>query len=154
MLDRNVQKNEMRMALRIATMRDERWAKKAAEWKHGLDGRTKAQRTVGRPRKRWEDELHGFLNLKNNDKWIKVAQNQREWKQMESEFASAALQRDGRRRRSRAGQQKGATKRYLNGEVLEEGQIMNIYWSVTVKNYVKTGQRFLWTDEQREPATS
>lgn len=94
------------------------------------------------------------LNLKNNDKWIKVAQNQREWKQMESEFASAALQRDGRRRRSRAGQQKGATKRYLNGELLEEGQIMNIYWSVTVKNYVKTGQRFLWTDEQREPATS
>lgn len=140
--------------MRIATMRDERWAKKAAEWKHGLDGRTKAQRTVGRPRKRWEDELHGFLNLKNNDKWIKVAQNQREWKQMESEFASAALQRDGRRRRSRAGQQKGATKRYLNGELLEEGQIMNIYWSVTVKNYVKTGQRFLWTDEQREPATS
>jgi len=54
--------------LRIATMRDERWAKKAAEWKHGLDGRTKAQRTVGRSRKRWEDELHGFLNLKNNDK--------------------------------------------------------------------------------------
>lgn len=68
MLDRNVQKNEMRMALRIATMRDERWAKKAAEWKHGLDGRTKAQRTVGRSRKRWEDELHGSLNLKNNDK--------------------------------------------------------------------------------------
>jgi len=56
---------------------------------------------------------------------------------MESEFASAALQRDGRRRRSRAGQLKGATKRYLNGELLEEGQIMNIYWSVTVKNYVK-----------------
>ena len=40
-----------RLAMRAAVMPNERWAKKAAEWKPGLSAETRTQRAVGRPKK-------------------------------------------------------------------------------------------------------
>ena len=76
-----------RMALRIATLREERWSKKITEWNLGLDNNIKTSRSVGRSRKRWEDDISEFLkpqeskackgnaraskgnDLKNNGTW-------------------------------------------------------------------------------------
>ena len=50
-----------RLAMRIASLPDERWAKKAATWNPGLSTMHQTNRLVGRPRKRWEDEINNFL---------------------------------------------------------------------------------------------
>ena len=51
-----------KLALRIATSPSERWLKKAAEWNPDLSSRYKTNRAIGRPRKRWEDDVNDFLN--------------------------------------------------------------------------------------------
>ena len=50
-----------RLALRIATSPSERWLMKAAEWKPELSSKYRTNRAIGRPRKRWEDDINGFL---------------------------------------------------------------------------------------------
>ena len=50
-----------KLALRIATSPSERWLKKAAEWNPDLSSRYKTNRAIGRPRKRWEDDINDFL---------------------------------------------------------------------------------------------
>ena len=77
-----------RLTIKIASMPDERWTKKTAKWNPGLSTIYQTNRPVGRPKKRWEDEISEFLKpeetetteeneMKNNDTWIKVA-NDRE----------------------------------------------------------------------------
>ena len=89
------------LAMRTASLPDERWATKEAEWNPGLSIKHKTWRLVGRPRKRWEDEINDFLKpeeteatkgneIKNNDTWIKAAENRERWKEMENEYAIAA----------------------------------------------------------------
>ena len=90
-----------RSAMRTAAMPTERWARKAAEWNPGLSTKYKTCRAVGRPKKRWEDEINDFLRMegieeatcndeRNNDEWIKTAKDQKGWKKMESMFARTA----------------------------------------------------------------
>ena len=50
-----------RMALRIASLPQERWISKITEWSPGLGSRIETNRPVGRPRKRWEDEINECL---------------------------------------------------------------------------------------------
>ena len=50
-----------RMAMRIASLPQERWTSKITEWNPGLDNKIKTNRSVGRPRKRWEDEINEQL---------------------------------------------------------------------------------------------
>ena len=57
-------KMKWKMALRIATSPSERWLKKAAEWNAELSSRCRTNRAIGRPRKRWEDNINGFLKQK------------------------------------------------------------------------------------------
>ena len=68
------------MALRIASLPRERWTSKIIEWNHGLDNKIKTNRSVGRPRKIWEDDINEFLrpeeteeakgnDLKKNNTW-------------------------------------------------------------------------------------
>ena len=70
--------------MRVASLPDERWVVKAAEWYPELNTKYKTYRAVGRPKGRWEDEITEFLkpeetetttgnDLKNNNTWIKVA---------------------------------------------------------------------------------
>ena len=61
MLEQDTQKMKWKLALRIATSPSERWLKKAAEWSPDLSSRYKADRAIGRPRKRWEDDINDFL---------------------------------------------------------------------------------------------
>ena len=57
-------------------------------------------RAVGKPRKRWEDEINDFLRAdrfenatdnaeRNNNRWIKKEKGQKVWMRMESKFAFA-----------------------------------------------------------------
>ena len=50
-----------KLALRIATSPSERWLNKAAEWTPELSSRYRTNREIGRPRKRWEDDINEFL---------------------------------------------------------------------------------------------
>ena len=72
-----------RLAVRIASLPDERRTKKAAKWNPGLSTKHQTNRTVRRPKKRWEDEINDSLKpeeteetkvneIKNNDTWIKI----------------------------------------------------------------------------------
>ena len=66
----------MRRRMRWRWAPDERWTKKAAKWNPGLSTKHQTNRTVGRPKKRWEDEINEETkgnDIKNYDTWIKVA---------------------------------------------------------------------------------
>ena len=82
----------------------ERWTVKAAEWNPELSTKYQTHRTVGRPRKRWEDEINEFLkpeeteattgnDMKKNNTWIKVAKDRDRWRAMENEYAKTAAER-------------------------------------------------------------
>ena len=49
-----------RMVLRLASLPHERWTNKIIEWNPGLD-KIRTNRSVGRPRKRCEDDINVFL---------------------------------------------------------------------------------------------
>ena len=87
-----------KLALRIATSPSERWLKKAAEWNPELSSRYRTNRAIGRPKKRWEDDINDFLkqNLdekeneepierksQNNNIWINIAKDRKEWTRLE-----------------------------------------------------------------------
>ena len=59
--NRTHKKMKWKLALRIATSLSERWVKKAAEWNPDLSSRYRSNRAIGRPRKRWEDDINEFL---------------------------------------------------------------------------------------------
>ena len=59
--NRTHKKMKWKLALRIATSPSERWLKKAAEWNPDLSSRYRINRAIGRPRKRWEDDINDFL---------------------------------------------------------------------------------------------
>ena len=84
--------------MRIVSLPDERWTKKAAKWNPGLSTKHQTNRAVQRPKKRWEDEVNDFLKpeeteetkgneIKNNDTSRKVAKNRERWKAMETDYA-------------------------------------------------------------------
>ena len=87
-----------KLALRIATSPSERWLKKAAEWNPELSSRYRTNRTIGRPRKSWEDDINDFLKLNLEEKehdnpikrnnqanknWINIAKDWRRWARLE-----------------------------------------------------------------------
>ena len=90
-LDYDTQQDEMEICIEdLFTARD-KMVKKAAKRNPGLNNRYKASRAVGRPRQRWEDDINQFLkpeeteetkgnDLKNNDTWMRVAEDQIRWK--------------------------------------------------------------------------
>ena len=89
-----------RVAMRVASLPEERWTSKIVEWNPGLDNKIRTNRSVGRPRKRWEDDFNEFLrpeeteeakgnDLKNNCTWKKQSKKHKEWKAKEDKFAKA-----------------------------------------------------------------
>ena len=90
-----------KLALRIATSPSERWLKKAAEWNPELSSRYRTNRAIGRPRKRWEDDINDFLKqtleekekdepierkIQNNNIWINTAKDWNEWARLEEKY--------------------------------------------------------------------
>ena len=51
-------KNEVELAMRIASHSEARWTKEVARWNLGLSSTTRTSRSVGRPRQRWEDDIN------------------------------------------------------------------------------------------------
>ena len=66
--NRTHKKMKWKLALRIATSPSERWLKKAAEWNPELSSRYRTNRAIGRPRKRWEDDINDFLRQNLDEK--------------------------------------------------------------------------------------
>ena len=88
-----------KLALRIATSPSERWLKKAAEWNPDLSSRYRTNRAIGRPRKRWEDDINEFLKQEfeenenpiergnqTNKTWINIAKDRRRWALLEEKY--------------------------------------------------------------------
>ena len=95
------QKMKWKLALRIATSPRERWLKKAAEWYPDLSSRYKTSRAIGRPRKRWEDDINDFpkqvleekenedpIERRNqtNNNWNNIAKDWRRWALLEGKY--------------------------------------------------------------------
>ena len=87
-----------RMARRIVTLHRKRWNKRVFEWQPGLDPTLHPKRSVGRPKRRWEDDLNEFTRteegqekaqyeLKNNNSWMKEIEDYKEWKKDEENFS-------------------------------------------------------------------
>ena len=128
-----------RLAMRIASLPDERWTKKAAKWNPGLSTKYQTNKPVERPKKTWEDEINEFLKpdetettkgneMKNNDTWIKVAKHRERWKAVESEHAetAAAMSVDSATHRENPPQDPIRPARYLNGVKLDDYEVANI----------------------------
>ena len=99
MLEQDTQKMKWKLTLRIATSLSERWLKKAAEWNPELSSRYRTNRAIGRPRKRWEDDINEFFKQefeenenpiessnKTNKTWINIAKDRRRWAQLEETY--------------------------------------------------------------------
>ena len=121
-----------RMALRIASLPNERWMVKAAEWNPGLSSRYRTYRAIGRARKRWEDDINEFLKLeeteienstesdnKYNKTWIKAAKDHGRWTLLEENNTEYAVTRTRRNSHDKPA-------RYVNGVKLSDEEIANI----------------------------
>ena len=106
--NRTHKKMKWKLALRIATSPSERWLKKAAEWNPELSSRCRTNRAIGRPRKRWEDDINDFLKqileekekeepierkIQNNNNWINTAKVWKKWARTLNEAAAAQRSR-------------------------------------------------------------
>ena len=92
-----------RLAQRIATSPSKRWIVKAAERNPELSSRYKTYRAIGRPRRRWEDDINEFLKLeetetensaesdnKYNKSRIKTDKDCGRWNLLEIDFTKTA----------------------------------------------------------------
>ena len=52
-----------KLAMRIATSPSDRWLRKVADWNPELSTRYRINRAIGRPRKRWDDDINEFLKF-------------------------------------------------------------------------------------------
>ena len=87
-------RTKWRMARRIVTLPQKRWNKRVFEWQTGLDTTLRTKRSLGRPKRRWEDDLNEFTkteenhekaqyDLKNNNSWMDEIQDYQKWKENE-----------------------------------------------------------------------
>ena len=85
--------------MRIATSPSERWLIKAVEWNPELSSKYRTNRAIGRPRKRWDDDINEFLrhveeeteNLTEssnqiNKTWINTAKDRGRWTLLEETY--------------------------------------------------------------------
>ena len=99
-------KMKWRLALRIATSPSERWLIKAAEWNPELSSKYRTNRAIGRPRKRWEEDINEFLkqvveekeNLtessnQTNKTWINTAKDRGRWALVEENYTMTSEER-------------------------------------------------------------
>ena len=94
-------RQKWRMARRMITLPAKRWNRRVFNWHPGLDSSIRARRQVGRPQRRWEDDLNEFMkteegkekdkyNLKKNNSWmdeIEDSKNGRKMKKSSQRFS-------------------------------------------------------------------
>ena len=101
-----------KLALRIATSPSDRWLRKAAEWNPELSSRYRTNRAIGRPRKRWEDDVNEFLKQEieetenpiessnqTNKTWINIAKDRGRWALLEETYTMTVEERQEMRKR-------------------------------------------------------
>ena len=122
-------KMKWKLALRIATSPSERWVKKAAEWNPETSSKYMTSRSIGRPKKRWEDDINDFLKQiydetkmeetrENKISWISIANDRKKWTRLEEKYTSQ-MQNDKERKKERtvlaqSGSSNVAVKNALN----------------------------------------
>ena len=87
--------------MRIATSPSERWLIKTAEWNPELTSKYRTNRSIGIPRKRWEDDINEFLkqieeeteNLTEssnqfNKTWTNTAKDRGRWTLLEENYTT------------------------------------------------------------------
>ena len=127
-----------RLALRIATSPSERWLVKAAEWNPELSSKYRTNRAIGRPRRRWEDNINEFLKLEENEtensiernkqfnkSWINAAKDSGRWTLLEEKYTMTAEERYESNARARRNTQ-SRPARYVNGVRLSDDEVANI----------------------------
>ena len=86
-----------RMTSRTASLPEERLTKQIFDWNPGLDNNIKTRRLVGRPKRRWEDDINEFtkpgetkegkkFDLTNNNSWMIEAKKYKEWQENEAHY--------------------------------------------------------------------
>ena len=71
------------------------------DWHHGLDNKIKTRRMVGRPKRRWEDDINEFIkpeetkerikyDLTNNNNWVMEAKNTKNGKKKKKVYQKSA----------------------------------------------------------------
>ena len=116
----------------------ERWLIKAAEWNPELSSKYRTNRSIGRPGKRWEDDINEFLKqvedeTKNltessnqiNKTWINTANARGRWALLEENYTMASEERHQNNARRRRNSHNGPA-RYVNGVRLSEEEVANI----------------------------
>ena len=99
-------RTKWRMARRIVTLNKRRWNKRVFDWQPGLDPTLHPKRSVGRPKRRWEDDLNEFTGteegkdkaqyeLKNNNSWMNEIEDYKEWKKDEENFSKCSRMTSG-----------------------------------------------------------
>ena len=96
MLEQDTQKMKWRLALRRTSLPSERWLMKAAEGNPELSSKYRTNKSIGRPRKRWEDDIDEFLKLVEDETedfiasssqinkiWINTAKDSGRWTLLE-----------------------------------------------------------------------
>ena len=126
---------EWRMVLRIASLPNERWMVKAAEWNPELSSRYKTYGAIERPRRRWEDDINEFLKLEEdetensteseNKSWIKAAKDRGRCILLENNYTMTAEERSENNARQRRNHQ-SRPARYVNGVRLSEEEVADI----------------------------
>ena len=126
-----------RLALTIATSPNERWLMKAAERNPELSSKYRTNRAIGRPRRRWEDDINEFLKLEENETenfiesssqfnktWINAAKNRGRWTLLEDKYTMTAERHKNNTRMTTNTQSRPA--RYVNGVRLRDEEVANI----------------------------
>ena len=86
------------MARRIVSLLEKRWTRRVFDWHPGLDTSIRTRRQVGRPKRRWEDDLNEFMkteegqernkfDLMNNNGWMNEIKDHKTWKENEEKFS-------------------------------------------------------------------
>ena len=105
---------------------------KAAEWNPELSSKYKTNRSIGRPRKRWEHDINEFLKQFEdeteiltessnhiNKNWIKTAKDRGRWTLLEENYTKNSVTRTRRNSHNRPA-------RYVNGVKLHDEEIADI----------------------------
>ena len=87
-----------RMARRIVSLPEKRWTRRVFDWHPGLDTSIRTRRQVGRPKRRWEDDLNEFMkteegqekakyDLMNNNSLMDEIKEYKKWQENEEKFS-------------------------------------------------------------------
>ena len=119
--------------MRIVTSQSERWLIKAAEWNPELSSKYRTNRAIGRPRKRWEDDINEFLEETENftessnqinKTWINTAKDRRRWTLLEENYTMTSEERHENNTRMRRNSH-NIPARYVNGVKLSNEESHN-----------------------------